>query len=598
MSRRSLLAIVTLTVLIGAGGAFSSWYFGWFHNEPEVEPERGVGPRVMGPEESYSNILPADYVGPGKCAECHQEQHQLWSKHPHRFMNQLASKAAIKGNFADHVWTVRPGYTVTFSTEGNDFLMTVDRPTRERTRYKVTRTVGSRFVQYYIGVQTVGTEPPGDRVYTTEHRLPFAYWFRMNRWLPIDYFDVGDDSPEVISDGYLVVDGVDAKPRYLAYLDSCVHCHNTYPHAYRIFRKTLRGFPGAVMEPDMKPLAAALADKFSVDLNRDAFEGLPYRIDPNKDLVTVGISCESCHMGGREHAINAKPVSFYPTSPHVHVTSRTEDKPFTGKRKNPATSQGICAQCHSASQVSEHPNGARIRNSAEARDMLDGACATQIRCVSCHDPHTAGVPSGGPTLPKYLDACVKCHPKYSTPEAGAAHSRHPAKSGVDCLDCHMPRITQGIDDMSRTHRISQPVEQSMISKGAPNACNVCHLDKSMRWTLSELKKGWGRDIQPLDGAPKEALEEPAGKVWLKSSQSIERMIAVDSYAKAPLWKPSLDDVLPALNDLNSTNRSLAVFSVERVLGRRLSVSEFDILGAPAQRSKQLEALRTALKKKQ
>ena len=28
------------------------------------------------------------------------------------------------------------------------------------------------------------------------------------------------------------------------------------------------------------------------------------------DLVVLGISCESCHFGGREHAQNGKPIRF------------------------------------------------------------------------------------------------------------------------------------------------------------------------------------------------------------------------------------------------------------------------------------------------
>jgi hypothetical protein len=585
------LTVAVLALAVLAGG-LSAWYFGWFHVRP------GVGPRVVGPDESYSNILPADYVGPETCGKCHAKQYRRWSAHPHRFMNQLVSQAAVKGDFNNRVWTVRPGRSVTFSKECDDYLMTVQRPDEPRTRYRVTRTVGSRFVQFYIGVQTEGPEPPGDRVYTTEHKLPFGYWFRMKRWLPVDHFDAsGGDDPEELEDGLPIVAGVDRELGFIGYINSCVHCHNTYPHAFRIFRRTLAGFPDAVFDPDMRPLSSALADRVSVWPFASSFAELPYRIDPDRDLVTVGISCESCHMGGREHASNDKRMSFFPTSPHVHTRSRSLDKPFTGKRKNPATSQGICAQCHSAVAVSKFPNGARVRNSSEASDLLEGACTTKIRCVTCHDPHTAGVPSGGPTLPHYLDACVRCHPKYETPEQAAAHSRHSAKSGVDCLDCHMPRISQGIDEVSRTHRISLPVEQSMISAGAPNACNLCHLDKSVRWTLDELKRGWGQDVQPLGATSAEHLDRPAGKLWLGSSESITRIVATDAYSRSPLWRANLHDVLRSLNDANPTNRAFALFAAERIAGRRLSVSEIDILAGPAQRRRQIDRLEAVLEKK-
>jgi hypothetical protein len=581
---RTIIILLTLLV-IGGGGGFAAWYF--LHEEEE----RGVGPRIEGPDEYYSNILPADYVGPKACGECHPKQHRLWSGHPHRFMNQLPGKDSVKGDFADHVWTIAPGYTVTFTTEGGDFLMTVERPGKHRVQYKVTRTIGSRFMQFYVGVQTDGPEPAGDKLYTTEHRLPFAYWFRMKRWMPNDYFDVGDDWSESLVDGRPEVDGVDAKPNFNVFTENCLHCHNTYPHAYRIWRKTLRGFPGAVMTPDRDALRAALPARAQ---KSEVFEDLPHTIDAHKDLITVGISCESCHMGGREHAIEKKKISFFPTSPHVTMTSKTLDRPFTGKRRNPVTSQGVCAQCHSAATVVAHPNGARIRNSSESIDMLQGACSSQITCVTCHEPHTAGVPSGGPTLPEYVEACVKCHEKFGTEQQQAAHSRHSNK--VDCLDCHMPRLNQGIDEISRTHRICLPVEQSMISKGAPNACNLCHLDKTVRWTMDELRKGWQQDMQPLKDTKPEFLDAPAGKTWLKGPTLINRMVALDAYSRSPLWKSNIPEIAETLNDANPTRRAFALIGIERMLGRPVGVREIDIMAGPAQRQKQIDQFRPTLEK--
>src|ERR1700686_992592 len=132
-------------------------------------------------------------------------------------MNQLAHAGSIKGDFANHAWTVRPGYTVTFTTNGNDYLMTIDRPGDQRTQYKVTRTVGSRFIQYYIGVQTEGAEPAGDAVYTTERKRPCGYCFRMKGWLPLGYFDGGENTSEALVDGHVSVDAVDTKWHVVAY---------------------------------------------------------------------------------------------------------------------------------------------------------------------------------------------------------------------------------------------------------------------------------------------------------------------------------------------------------------------------------------------
>src|SRR5262249_21993105 len=146
---------------------------------------------------------------------------------------------------------------VTFSVEDGEYLMTVrrERPLQppKRTQWKVTRTVGSRFVQFYIGVKTEGDEPPGDKVYHQEHKLPFSYWMRMKRWLPMDYFDAGEgDWSEKLEDGLPFVEGVDEPARFLSYSATCLHCHDTYPHVYRIFRSNLVGFTDARIDGDFK----------------------------------------------------------------------------------------------------------------------------------------------------------------------------------------------------------------------------------------------------------------------------------------------------------------------------------------------------------
>ena len=59
-----------------------------------------------------------------------------------------------------------------------------------------------------------------------------------------------------------------------------------------------------------------------------------------------------------------------------------------------------------------------------------------------------------------------------------------------------------------------------------------------------------------------------------------------------------EEVVAALDDSNSTNRAFAQFSAERVLGRRLTVDEYDVLAGPQRRKRQVEALKAAVEKKQ
>jgi hypothetical protein len=69
------------------------------------------------------------------------------------------------------------------------------------------------------------------------------------------------------------------------------------------------------------------------------------------------------------------------------------------------------------------------------------------------------------------------------------HTHHnEGSAGSDCLACHMPRIEQTLADVnvrSHTFRFVTPAETDSLQ--VPNACNVCHKDKSTKWAGDSLK---------------------------------------------------------------------------------------------------------------
>src|SRR5262245_24393958 len=143
-------------------------------------------------EARYSNIYPADYVGPAACRECHEENHQenyeSWQKHPHRTMNQNPDDVSVKGDFSGVELRYGRGRVV-FHRAGPSFLMSLYEGERLLRRHVVTRTVGSVYVQYYIGTQVEGPEPRRHPTYRTESKLPFGYSIALKRWLPEVYLD-------------------------------------------------------------------------------------------------------------------------------------------------------------------------------------------------------------------------------------------------------------------------------------------------------------------------------------------------------------------------------------------------------------------------
>jgi hypothetical protein len=214
-----------------------------------------------------------------------------------------------------------------------------------------------------------------------------------------------------------------------------------------------------------------------------------------------------------------------------------------------------------------------------------------MTCVNCHEPHTASPPSGGPDNPAHLAACVSCHLQYEEQTAAAAHGRHPAGAGVTCLDCHMPRQVLGLDAVMRTHRVCMPVQESLAAKGLANACNLCHLDRSLNWTLAALERGWGRrPALGRDGENQADRDRPMGEVWLTGPDNGTRLVAAQSYAHSPLGKAKLPDLIRALNDAEPVNRVFAARAVEQVRGSRLGPDEYDVTAPPAVRLRQIDRL--------
>lgn len=548
----------------------------------------------------YSNILPGDYVGTETCAECHQEQYDLWLGHPHRIMNQLPGPDTVLGDFEDARLSL-PGGQVTFTTHHDGdrdqpvYRMNVWQDGRLLRRYQVTRTVGSRYIQSYIGKQIEGPEP-ADHQIREEHKLPWSWRIRMRTWLPGTYFNLCCDEP--LADGVPREEGIDLEPSIKPYRAICKNCHNTLPYAYRLFSPPLAGFRDARISAAVDALAAELAEVHGTPPPRarpgtaSAVSGFIEMMDPDRHLVSLGIGCESCHLGGREHVENENRIRFLPTSGYTRITPRGQQRPLADDRSDSRTLLGVCSQCHSGNNPL-FPNGAAKGNSREALDLQGGFCASQLSCIACHEPHTASPgPSGGPDLAAHADSCVQCHPQYRDRQQAARHSGHAAADNLSCLDCHMPRYTRGVDTLIRSHRIVNPVEMSMVNAGSANACNTCHLDKSTHWTLTQTNRIWNRDYRLATDAPvRDQADLPVGELWLASKDSHLRLMAGQLYARsAGAGRDQLESLIRGLGDSERVNRVFAVHAVCQLLDhpphQPLPV---DIVQTPAIRSRQIEA---------
>lgn len=132
--------------------AFDRFGF-WWGDVPELVRANSS------PTGTFSNIEPQDYAGAAACRDCHAQQHQAWSDHPHRWMNAAATPDAALGAFSGQARLRYLGGEGRFWREGDHFRMAVERGPLRRV-FPIRRTIGRRFFQYYVGVQTVGPSRP------------------------------------------------------------------------------------------------------------------------------------------------------------------------------------------------------------------------------------------------------------------------------------------------------------------------------------------------------------------------------------------------------------------------------------------------------
>jgi predicted CXXCH cytochrome family protein len=145
-----------------------------------------------------------------------------------------------------------------------------------------------------------------------------------------------------------------------------------------------------------------------------------------------------------------------------------------------------------ATPFTHFADGSGHKNRMQGNDFVQSLMyARGVTCFSCHDPHggdnVAMVRKPGNAL------CLDCHgpntqvgPHAPTLEQHTHHK--PGSAGSECIACHMPKIEQTIADQnvrSHTFRFVTPSDTDALK--IPNACNVCHTDKSTEWATAALK---------------------------------------------------------------------------------------------------------------
>jgi len=433
------------------------------------------------------------YVGSQECRECHEREHRSWHASYHRRMTQVAGPESIIGDFSEPVLTngayVNAGE---IRRVGDEFQF---RYTKEQGLARIgdswktiSMTTGSHHMQaYWI--------PTGKG--NTMEMLPFMYLRETKQWVPREA-------------SFIMPPDEMFHPSKGRWNKICMDCHATGGEE----RRSL------------------------VDQTHDSRVG------------EFGISCEACHGPGQKHVDlrNAHSADDF-------SAGKVEDPIVNPRGLAHARTSEVCGRCHSFrgnkrtdvqsggympgdvladSQMVVHRNGQKELNEfamlspqhrkiavgiveelpssfwgdgtirvagRELNGLMESPChkAGEMTCLSCHEMHQSG--KDGRTAEAWADdqlgigmrgnkGCTQCH------EAGSyeteKHTHHAANSsGSKCYDCHMPHSNYALLKAVRSHTISSPSVDETLKYNHQNACNSCHLDKTLDWTSTHLHEWYG-----------------------------------------------------------------------------------------------------------
>jgi len=501
-----------------------------------------------------------EYVSSNRCRACHPAEYASWHRTYHRTMTQVALPENVAGAFdgstilsdglkyrvfrkGDQFWAEMPdpeimmyvvqGQKMGLSKKIGPMTYLVkkgknkkiekldlrDIPLKQR---QVVMTTGSHHYQTYW-------VDGADKFGRLQQTLPLVYLLNDHRWIPREAAFMRQTK----SDHFIT-----------QWNNHCIKCHST------------GGVPGLKAE----------TNQFDTRVGE------------------LGIACEACHgPGGKHIQANHNPLRRF----DLYLSGKPDPTIVNPARLDHEASSQVCGQCHGVFAQREKygmkyafegilyrpgdnlmktryyiqhpandPNPERVQELRQNPEFFrerwweDGTILAggreftalsvsgcykrgDISCLSCHSMH--GSPPEDQLKPhrNTAAACTQCHdrPKYTTDVQ--SHTFHlPSSTGSNCQNCHMPRTAYALFGAIRNHQISAPNLTSSVHDGVPNACNLCHLDKTLEWTQEHLANWYGQEKLPLDETQRTTS---AALLWLLRGDAAQRVISAWHFG----WQPAL-----------------------------------------------------------
>jgi predicted CXXCH cytochrome family protein len=489
-----------------------------------------------------------DYVSSKACIACHGDHYASWARTYHSRMTQDVDVSSVQGDFKHDNTLDYEGVHATMTERNGSFFMNLQMPDKTSRSYQIERTVGSRRIEQYL------TKEEGGYM-----RLPLAYDLVNRRWMSLN-------------GSFFYPDNDNFFQHWSTWDGNCVFCHNVKAQPHLNFQ----------------------TKKYSTE------------------VAELGIACGSCHGAGAAHADAA-------ASPFTRTywrLSPTADRLITNPKKlSSERSTMVCGHCHGQrvpepfdriqqilgngdpfnagedlaayyrpvtrdtkvgsysfsnrfwSDGSPRLTAYEYQGLVRSRCFTDGVPGNRINCLSCHSMHEGD--AAGQIKPENRtdQPCLVCHEKYRGAEALVQHTGHLAEStGSRCYNCHMPRVVFGVMSVHPTHDITNPDPELTVTQSIPNACNQCHLDKSVNWAIAASKKWWPKRFALVQPSSDNQFDQPEGPRALFAGDSLVRALTAEAMGGGGPDKPDKNWAAPFLVEAFADNYPIVRFFAANGLG--------------------------------
>ncbi|HEX6886169.1 MAG TPA: cytochrome c3 family protein [Planctomycetota bacterium] len=480
---------------------------------------------ARGPSPARAMVLRDEgYVGSEACRECHAENHASWSASFHRSMTQDPTPASVLAPFEgttpvlDGVaWKLAREDEVYTATPVGPFGTPLGRPAR------VALTTGSHHYQVYWMVS-----PAGEL-----EQIPLLWDVAGRRWIPRRSTFLSPEEGGFGTDGWQQV---------------CIKCHATNgTPVHRASGTTKVAELGIACEACHGPGAAHVEwrQRPEAEHEPEPATGIvdPSELDPAREAQVCG-QCHGtfvfAHSSAHENWLR-EGFAYRPGdelwSSRSFLRGRTEQNGQPVREYLARTSGHLGLYFWSDGQV--RVAGREYNGLVESPCYLRGQGEQRMTCLSCHELHASPERVAAGWAADQLrvgmdgpEACLGCHAAYREPAALRAHTHHAeGSSGADCLNCHMPYTSYGLVKAIRSHTLTSPSAAESTEVGRPNACNLCHLDRSLGWTARHLFEWYGQKPPALT---KEQETTSAVVQWALAGDAGQRALA----AAALGWEPA------------------------------------------------------------